>query len=116
VGIDFLGFHHRLVRAERGYRHMTFLARWPSREAMQPARTRIREITDSKRPRDPVEVIVKELNRFLRGWGELLPLLGLREACSSKSGSASTEIAVHLVAQHATGVTCGTWCRSSALR
>jgi RNA-directed DNA polymerase len=67
-GLDFLGFHHRRVRGERGYRHLRFLARWPSREAMQRARDRIREITDSKRLRDPVEVVVQELNRFLRGW------------------------------------------------
>jgi group II intron reverse transcriptase/maturase len=67
-GLDFLGFHHRRVRGERGYRHLRFLARWPSREAMQRARSRIREITDSKRLRDPVEVIVQDLNRFLRGW------------------------------------------------
>ena len=67
-GLDFLGFHHRRVRGERGYKHLRFLARWPSREAMQRARNRIREITDSKRLRDPVEVIVQELNRFLRGW------------------------------------------------
>src|SRR5919109_5444902 len=63
-GLDFLGFHHRRVRGERGYRHLRFLARWPSREAMQRARDRIREITDSKRLRDPVEVVVRELNRF----------------------------------------------------
>ena len=67
-GLDFLGFHHRRVRGEHRYRHLRFLARWPSREAMQRARNRIREITDSKRLRDPVEVIVQELNRFLRGW------------------------------------------------
>ena len=35
---------------------------------MQRARDRIREITDSKRLRDPVEVIVQDLNRYLRGW------------------------------------------------
>jgi RNA-directed DNA polymerase len=67
-GFDFLGFHHRRVRGERGYRHLRFLARWPSREAMQRARDRIREITDYKRLRDPVEVIVQDLNRFLSGW------------------------------------------------
>ncbi|MCA1707648.1 MAG: group II intron reverse transcriptase/maturase [Actinobacteria bacterium] len=67
-GLDFLGFHHRRVRGDRGYRHLRFLARWPSREAMQRARSRIREITNSKRLRDPVAVIVQELNRFLRGW------------------------------------------------
>ena len=35
---------------------------------MQRARSRIREITNSKWLRDPVEVIVQELNTFLRGW------------------------------------------------
>ena len=37
-GLDFLGFHHRRVRGERGYRYLRFLARSPSREAMQRAR------------------------------------------------------------------------------
>ena len=45
-GLDFLGFHHRRVRGEHEYRHLRFLARWPSRQAMQRARDRIREITD----------------------------------------------------------------------
>jgi RNA-directed DNA polymerase len=36
--------------------------------AIQRARDRIREITDRKRLLVPVEDIVKELNRFLRGW------------------------------------------------
>jgi RNA-directed DNA polymerase len=67
-GLVFLGFDHPRVRGERGYRHLRFLARWPSREAMQRARDRIREITNSKRLRDPVDVIVQDLNRFLRGW------------------------------------------------
>jgi group II intron reverse transcriptase/maturase len=48
-GLDFLGFHHRRVRGERGYKHLRFLARWPSREAMSRARQRIREITDRRR-------------------------------------------------------------------
>lgn len=42
--------------------------RWPSRQAMGLARQRIREITARSRLRVPVEVIVRELNRFLRGW------------------------------------------------
>ena len=69
-GMDFLGFHHRHVRLKDPQRrHIHFLARWPSREAMARARKRIREITDRKRLRLPVEVIVQDLNRFLRGWG-----------------------------------------------
>jgi group II intron reverse transcriptase/maturase len=67
-GLDFLGFHHRRVRGDRGYRHLRFLARWPSREAMQRARNRIREITDQRRLLLAVEVVVQEINNFLRGW------------------------------------------------
>jgi hypothetical protein len=69
-GLDFLGFHHRLVRSKGkvGKRDITFLARWPSRRAMQHARDRIRELTARSRLLLPVEEIVADLNRFLRGW------------------------------------------------
>ena len=52
----------------RASRHLTFLARWPSRQAMQHARDRVREITDARRLLLPVEDVVQDLNRFLRGW------------------------------------------------
>src|SRR5215471_8784453 len=68
-GFDFLGFHHRLVRGwTPKSAHLTFLARWPSRKAAQHARDRIREITGRERLLVPAEVIVTELNLFLRGW------------------------------------------------
>jgi hypothetical protein len=68
-GLDFLGFHHRYVRGNTPRsKHLTFLARWPSRQAMGHARQRIREITARSRLRVPVEIIVRDLNRFLRGW------------------------------------------------
>jgi RNA-directed DNA polymerase len=68
-GLDFLGFHHRYVRA-RGerVRHVTFLARWPSRQAMQHARNRVGELTARERLLLPVEDVVQDLNRYLRGW------------------------------------------------
>jgi RNA-directed DNA polymerase len=57
-GIDFLGFHNRWVRGQRAHaRHLTFLARWPSRKAMQMRRLLL-----------PVEEIVEDVNLFLRGW------------------------------------------------
>jgi RNA-directed DNA polymerase len=68
-GIDFLGFHHRWVRAtSRRFRHVLFLARWPSHKAMQHVRDRIRELTDRRRLLLPVEVIVRDVNRVMRGW------------------------------------------------
>lgn len=69
-GFDFLGFHHRMVRSRgiHGRRGVAFMARWPSDRAMQRARDRIRVLTHRSRLLLPVEVIVADLNRFLRGW------------------------------------------------
>jgi hypothetical protein len=62
-------FHHRLVRGRTPKSaHLTFLARWPSRKAVQHARDRIREITGRERLLVPAGWIVEDLNRFLRGW------------------------------------------------
>lgn len=70
-GLDFLGFHHRWVRAEsQRHRHVRFLARWPSDKAMQHARDRIRALTERRRLWLPVEEIVRDVNRVLRGWAE----------------------------------------------
>ncbi len=68
-GLDFLGFHHRWVRGDTpASRHLHFLARWPSRQAMQRARDRIHELTDRRRLLVDVDEVVQDVNRFLRGW------------------------------------------------
>ncbi|MEO3797827.1 group II intron reverse transcriptase/maturase [Nonomuraea sp. B10E15] len=69
-GFDFLGFHHKMVRAKglRGAKRVYFLARWPSDRAMQRARDRIRELTARSRLLLSVEAVVRDLNEFLRGW------------------------------------------------
>jgi len=66
-GLDFLGFHHRWVRA-RGARHVCFLARWPSRRGMQHARDQIREMTDRRWLVRPIDETAQKVNAFLRGW------------------------------------------------
>jgi RNA-directed DNA polymerase len=69
-GLDFLGFHHRLVRSRgrTGTKPVTFLARWPADKAMRHARDRIRELTRRSRLLLAPEWIVEDLNRFLGGW------------------------------------------------
>ncbi len=70
-GLDFLGFHHRWVRAKGlRSRHVRFLARWPTKRAMQHARDRLRELTDRKRLWLPDEAIVADMNRVLRSWAQ----------------------------------------------
>jgi RNA-directed DNA polymerase len=68
-GFDFLGFHHRWVRARsRHHRQVMFLGRWPSDKAMQRVRNRVRELTIRQRCWVPMEVLVMDLNQVLRGW------------------------------------------------
>jgi group II intron reverse transcriptase/maturase len=69
-GVDFLGFHHRLVRSDgrRSGKHVVFLARWPANKAMQHARDRIRDLTDRSLLLLPIEATVDRVNRFVRGW------------------------------------------------
>jgi RNA-directed DNA polymerase len=69
-GLDFLGFHHRLVRSRglNGKPRVLFLARWPADKAMQHARDRIRELTGHRRLLLPPEAIVRDVSMFLRGW------------------------------------------------
>ena len=64
---DFLGFHHQMVESfsKPGWH---FLARWPSAAATEAARARIRELTDRRLLRLPVEDVVTNLSRFLAGW------------------------------------------------
>ena len=62
-GLDFLGFHNRLVRGRTPRSaHLVFLARWPARPGSDPVHYR------RSRLLIPVERIVEELNLFLHGW------------------------------------------------
>jgi len=101
-GFDFLGFHHRLVRSDgrRTGKHVTFLARWPANKAMQHARDRIRELTDRRRLLLPVEVIVAEVNRFVRGWAAYFRF-GNSARCFDKiTGYLRMRLALFLAKRH----------------
>jgi len=101
-GFDFLGFHHRLVRSDgrRTGKHVTFLARWPANKAMQHARDRIRDLTDRRRLLLPVEVIVAELNRFVRGWAAYFRF-GNSARCFDKiTGYLRMRLALFLAKRH----------------
>jgi RNA-directed DNA polymerase len=68
-GFDFLGFHCRKV-ASKKYRGKRYFQCWPSRRAMQRVRERLKAITAPRhRLPEPIEPIVAEVNRVVRGWG-----------------------------------------------
>ena len=100
-GFDFLGFHHRLVRGRTPRsRHLTFLARWPSRKAVQHARDRLRQITARSRLWMPVEDVVGELNRFLRGWAGFFRYGNSARALGQIRNYALTRLALFLAKRH----------------
>src|SRR5439155_1931110 len=67
-GIDFLGFHIRLVKSWRY--ESWYCQRWPSRRAMASIRGKVKAITAPRsRLKWPIGALVAELNPVLRGWG-----------------------------------------------
>ncbi len=67
-GFDFLGFHHRVCRSWR-YPGRWYLNKWPSKRAMASIRGKIRDRTDRRYARLPLEWAVEDLNPVIRGWG-----------------------------------------------
>jgi RNA-directed DNA polymerase len=104
-GVDFLGFHHRLVRsrARRGPAEVTYLARWPSRKAMQHARDRIRFMTMRARLAAPVEQVAQEINLFLRGWAGYFRYGNSADAFDKISKYALMRLALFLAKRHQRG-------------
>jgi RNA-directed DNA polymerase len=67
-GFDFLGFHLRKCESSKR-RGKWWLLRWPSKRAMASIRAKVRERTARRHAHLPMEWVVTNLNRVLRGWG-----------------------------------------------
>lgn len=65
--IDFLGFNLRFVKSK--YNSGQYLKVEPKKKALAKAREEIREILSRKNNFKPVKQVVKQVNRFLEGWG-----------------------------------------------
>ncbi len=72
-GFDFLGCHFRARMSGRLWEQKRivryYLHRWPSARSMKRARTRIRTLTSRSRVGKDLPEVIRELNLFLRGWG-----------------------------------------------
>src|ERR1035438_206109 len=67
-GFTFLGFEHRM-RESWKQPGRWYLQKWPSRRAMASIRGKIRDRTDRRYARLPLEYAVENVNRAVRGWG-----------------------------------------------
>jgi RNA-directed DNA polymerase len=67
--LTFLGFTLRYDRDRFG-RDRRYLNVFPSSKALARARAKVRELTGSHRSHVPIPVMITEVNRWLRSWGE----------------------------------------------
>jgi group II intron reverse transcriptase/maturase len=65
-GFDFLGFHFHKLKSKKTNKLLPYM--WPSQKAMKAVRARIHQITTRKRLSNPLEEVVKYLNKVIRGW------------------------------------------------
>jgi RNA-directed DNA polymerase len=65
-GFDFLGFHFHKMKSKKANKLLPYM--WPSQKAMKVVRAKIRQITTRKRLSNPLEEVVKYLNKVIRGW------------------------------------------------
>ncbi|MBW2195176.1 MAG: group II intron reverse transcriptase/maturase, partial [Deltaproteobacteria bacterium] len=65
-GFDFLGFHFHKMKSKKTKKLLPYI--WPSQKAMKAVREKIRQITTRKRLSNPLEEVIKYLNRVIRGW------------------------------------------------
>ena len=74
AGFDFLGCHlHKRMSGPiwaRSRRRVYYLHRWPSRRAMQQVRARVRALTLSGRCHTDLRLVIADVNRVVRGWGQ----------------------------------------------
>jgi group II intron reverse transcriptase/maturase len=105
-GFEFLGFHHRMreswKRPGRWY-----LQKWPSPRAMASIRGKIRERTDRRYARLPLEQVVADLNPVLRGWGTYFRYGNSAAKFSQIDGYVNERLAILASAKH--GLTGRNW-------
>lgn len=65
-GFDFLGFHFHKMKSKKTNKLLPYI--WPAQKAMKAVRRKIHDITTRKRLSNPLEEVIKYLNRVIRGW------------------------------------------------
>lgn len=64
-GFDFLGYHFHKMKSKKRKKLLPYM--WPSQKALKTVREKIRQITTRKRLSNPLEEVIKYLNRVIRG-------------------------------------------------
>lgn len=68
-GINFLGYTLKIVALREGSNRKLCLVT-PSDKSLNKAYEKIRELTNPQNGYKPIQTVIKELNLFIRGWGQ----------------------------------------------
>ena len=98
-GFDFLGFHHRMRKSWK-WRGRWYLHKWPSRRAMASIRGKIRDRTDRRYARLPLEYAVENVNHVVRGWGNYFRYGNSAEKFSQIDSYVNERLAILASAKH----------------
>jgi len=93
--LDFLGYTYRYDRDLRGRGHR-YLNVFPSKEAVAREREQLREMTSARQCFKPVNAMVEELNRHLRGWSNYYSYGYPRKALREINSFVRSRLAAHL--------------------
>jgi RNA-directed DNA polymerase len=97
-GFVFLGFEHRMRKSWRtGY---WYLQKWPSPRAMASIRGKIRDRTDRRYARLPLEHAVENVNHVVRGWGNYFRYGNSGEKFSAIDSYVNERLAILASAKH----------------
>lgn len=97
-GFSFLGFEHRMRKSWRtGY---WYLQKWPSPRAMASIRGKIRDRTDRRYARLPLEYAVENINHVVRGWGNYFRYGNSGEKFSAIDSYVNERLAILASAKH----------------
>jgi len=97
-GVVFLGFEHRMRKSWRtGY---WYLQKWPSPRAMASIRGNVRDRTDRRYARLPLEYAVENVSHVVRGWGSYFRYGNSGEKFSAIDSDVNERLAILASAKH----------------
>jgi group II intron reverse transcriptase/maturase len=97
-GFTFLGFEHRMRKSWRT--RYWYLQKWPSPRAMASIRGKIRDRTDRRYARLPLEWAVENVNHSVRGWGNYFRYGNSAEKFSQIDSYVNERLAILASAKH----------------
>jgi RNA-directed DNA polymerase len=95
TSLDFLGYTFRYDRDLRGGGHR-YLNQTPSKKSILRAYARIRELTGVNQCWKPLDVLISEINRFLRGWAQYFQRGYPRQAFRRLNSYTGQRLTLHL--------------------